>query len=77
MVNFSVSDIVSRISYGNDIYFKITSFFVQQGISFAKLKGLGFRLKATAPLDDLEKVDRNRVNAYWHEDVYKRQSWRF
>ncbi len=71
MVNFSLSDIVSRISYGNDIYFKITSFFVQQGISFAKLKGLGFRLKATAPLDDLEKVDRNRVNAYWHDMAKK------
>ena len=58
MKGFAVGDIVGRKSYNLDIYFKITSLENgPDGRTIARLKGLHMRLCATAPVDDLGKID--------------------
>ncbi|MCF8010137.1 MAG: sporulation peptidase YabG [Clostridiales bacterium] len=58
-------DIVGRKSYGLDIYFKV----IEVNGEHAKLKGLDLRLYATAPLNDLEKIDASRVRDYWKKII--------
>lgn len=60
-------DIVTRQSYGNDIYFKVVKLVEINGMPYARLKGLDLRLEATAPLGDLNKVDQMQVSQFWHQ----------
>ncbi|MFZ5650617.1 MAG: sporulation peptidase YabG [Bacillota bacterium] len=60
-------DIVTRNSYGNDIFFKVIKLTEIDGQSCARLKGLDLRLEATAPLNDLKKVDQIQISQYWHK----------
>ncbi|MCL5290616.1 MAG: sporulation peptidase YabG [Firmicutes bacterium] len=77
-------DVVTRNSYGNDIYFKVVRVFTgEDGVMYARLKGLDLRLEATAPVDDLARVDTLQVSQHWHnnqvmkmekmKDVFKRR----
>jgi len=50
-MDFKPGDIVVRISYEKDVYFKIVS--IDPRTKTARLKGLDLRLYADAPLDDL------------------------
>ncbi|MFZ5646194.1 MAG: sporulation peptidase YabG [Bacillota bacterium] len=67
MTAIKEGDIVTRNSYGNDIFFKVVKFIEINGSTYARLKGLDLRLEATAPLDDLTKVDKVHVSQYWHK----------
>lgn len=58
----TVGDIVVRISYGRDVFFKVVS--VDTKASIAHLKGLDIRLCADAPLADLEKPGIGQLAAY-------------
>ncbi len=62
---YKPGDVVTRRSYGEDIYFKITSILVNdQGQDIATLKGVSVRLIADAPLTDLESVGSREVYEY-------------
>lgn len=78
-----VGDVVTRRSYGGDIFFRVDSIGDRQGLSgdyrenggelrpgnvHAKLRGLSYRLCADAPLSDLEKKNPVEVNAYRQEN---------
>jgi len=65
-------DIVGRNSYGCDIYFKVEEIYEKEDKrKWAFLKGLDLRLCADAPLEDLKKVDKSEVSAYWTKVVKK------
>lgn len=60
-------DIVTRLSYGEDVFFKVVEVFCDRGGKVcARLKGLEMRLLATSPLEDLRKVEPAEVAAFWH-----------
>lgn len=50
-------DIVGRISYGKDIYFKVKKIIKIDNTSIALLKGIFDRVEADSPISDLEKID--------------------
>ena len=54
---FDIGDIVTRMSYDNDIFFEI----VDINDNIAYLKGINIRLEADSILDDLVKVDDHNV----------------
>ena len=67
MIAIKECDVVARVSYGCDIFFKVCKLFVgEDGKQYAQLKGLDLRLQATAPIEDLEKVDSVKVSQYCH-----------
>lgn len=65
-----VGDIVVRISYGRDIYFKVVS--VDAKASIARIKGLDLRLCADAPLADLEKPGIGQLAAHRAKTIRER-----
>ncbi|MCL6610416.1 MAG: sporulation peptidase YabG [Peptococcaceae bacterium] len=68
MDEIKAGDIVARNSYSCDIYFKVVVIFAgEDGKQYARLKGLDFRLEATAPLDDLVKIEPLKISQYWHQ----------
>jgi spore coat assembly protein len=72
LVGIKEGDIVARKSYGGDIFFKIIKLFTRaDGKEYARLKGLDMRLEATAPLEDLMKVEQVELNQYWHNTQLK------
>lgn len=73
MTNLSIGDIVSRKSYGSDVYFKIVDIKNVGGRPVFVLTGLLYRLVADADPDDLEKKDP--VRAY-HEVHRQLSSYR-
>ena len=56
-------DIVGRISYGKDILFYVDRIIKikNSNKSYAILKGVQYRIEADAPLDDLEKIDKEQI----------------
>lgn len=50
---FKIGDIVTRKSYGSDIFFKIVEIKNEGGENIATLKGITYRLEADAPESDL------------------------
>ena len=55
-------DIVGRISYGKDILFYVDRIIkVKNGNAYAILKGVNYRIEADAPIEDLEKVEKNEI----------------
>ena len=54
-------DIVGRISYGSDILFIIDRIVEDRNQKIAILKGMTIRIEATAPLEDLEIIDKPRI----------------
>lgn len=66
MPDIKPGDVVVRKSYDRDVFFKVVEVVEVPGTGMvAHVKGLDLRLLATAPLDDLEKVDQARVSEYW------------
>ena len=51
-------DIVGRISYGSDILFIVDRIIEENNQKIAILKGMTIRIEATAPLEDLELMDK-------------------
>lgn len=58
-MSIRVGDTVTRKSYGNDILFNVLS--IDKNKNIAMLQGLDVRLVADAPLDDIKKIDPNRL----------------
>lgn len=55
-------DIVGRISYNKDILFHVERIIkVKTGKSYAILRGVKYRIEADAPLEDLEKMDKEQI----------------
>ena len=55
-------DFVARKSYGKDILFIVDRIIkLKNGNSYAILKGVTIRIEADAPVEDIEKVERNRI----------------
>lgn len=57
-------DIVGRISYGKDILFYVDRIIKEKkhGKAYAILKGIQYRIEADAPLEDLEKIEKEQIN---------------
>jgi spore coat assembly protein len=65
-MGIKVGDVVARKSYGLDVYFKVMEITeAENGLPAARLKGLDMRLCASAPLDDLVKIEPGKVADYW------------
>ncbi|MFA5383739.1 MAG: sporulation peptidase YabG [Eubacteriales bacterium] len=65
MENIKPGDIVGRISYGCDIFFKVIEIFTgNDGHEYARLRGLDMRLMANSPLGDLYKFEASKVAEY-------------
>ncbi|ABO48629.1 peptidase U57, YabG [Desulforamulus reducens MI-1] len=72
MAKIQEGDIVARRSYGNDVFFKVTSVYRgADGKDYAVLKGLDIRLFASSLVDDLIKVDAKEVAKYWTQTMKK------
>lgn len=69
MRGIETGDIVTRKSYGGDIYFRVDSIEGSYGNKTAVLRGLFYRLYADAPLHDLEKKNTVEVNTYRKENM--------
>lgn len=55
-------DIVGRISYNKDILFYVERIIkVKTGKAYAILRGVKYRIEADAPLEDLEKIDKEEI----------------
>lgn len=57
-------DIVGRISYGKDIFFYVDRIIKtkKNGKAYAILKGIQYRIEADAPLEDLERIEKEEIN---------------
>ena len=72
MEGFQKGDVVGRKSYNTDIYFKIKDFYKDDaGRECASLRGLYTRLCASAPLDDLVKIEPSKQMACLREMTIK------
>ena len=67
--SIKIGDIVTRKSYGGDIYFRVDDIVGDQGQECAVLRGLVYRLCADAPLNDLESKDRIAVAVHRKENL--------
>ncbi|WP_134702217.1 sporulation peptidase YabG [Ammoniphilus sp. YIM 78166] len=70
-MSIRVGDIVTRNSYGNDIFFTVIS--LQDDGKVAILQGLEFRLVADAPMDDLKKIDPQTLQKELEKSMVKSQ----
>lgn len=76
MAEIKPGDIVARLSYGKDIFFKVKAVIItDQGKRTALLKGLDVRLSADAPLEDLEVQPAEQVLFYRHQDIHRYSSY--
>lgn len=63
-------DIVGRKSYNCDVFFKVVQFFMNdRGKSFAHLKGLNLRLCASAPEEDLVRIEPGALTKHLLEQA--------
>jgi len=61
-VRIKKGDFVGRISYGKDILFIVDRIIkLKNNEAYAILKGVTIRIEADAPIEDIEKVESNRV----------------
>ncbi len=72
-MDIRIGDIVTRKSYGGDIYFKVDSIVGDQGREYAVLRGLVYRLCADAPLCDLERKLQIDVDTHRKENLKKQR----
>jgi len=57
-----IGDIVVRKSYGKDVTFKIIDISEKKGTMQCTLEGINLRLIADSPMEDLEKVNENKLS---------------
>ncbi|MBM7635140.1 sporulation peptidase YabG [Geomicrobium sediminis] len=69
-MSLQVGDLVTRISYGEDVLFRVTSVDDEANI---ELKGEELRLVADAPLSDLKKVDDDERTEFEQEQKKKEE----
>ncbi len=70
MSTIKPGDVVGRRSYNFDVYFKVVELIEDNEANrYARLKGVDIRLCATAPIEDLEKIDGSKVNEYWRQRI--------
>ena len=55
-------DIVGRKSYGKDIIFIVERIIQNKNDKIAILKGLVERIEADSDVDDLEKIEKRKIN---------------
>ena len=61
-VEIKKGDIVGRISYNKDILFYVDRIIkMKNGKSYVILKGVQYRIEANAPLEDLEKIEKEEI----------------
>ena len=66
MAEIKTGDVVGRKSYNMDVMFKVIDIYNDDGgKKMAHLKGLDYRLCATAPLEDLQKYESRDISNYW------------
>ncbi|MEW5953727.1 MAG: sporulation peptidase YabG [Bacillota bacterium] len=66
MAEIKIGDVVGRKSYNMDVMFKVMDIYSNdRGKMMAHLKGLDYRLCATAPLEDLQKYESGDISKYW------------
>lgn len=71
MGGLKVGDVVGRKSYGLDVYFKVMEIVEENEKKMARLNGLDMRLCATAPIEDLERIESAKVADYWRMAMVK------
>lgn len=64
MAGLKIGDIVSRKSYGGDIFFKVVNIKRIGNENIVTLKGITYRIEADAPESDLEVQSDKRVKEY-------------
>lgn len=67
MQTIKPGDIVARISYGQDVLFKVLDINCRDGEEVCLLKGLDIRLLADAPPEDLQVKDGQDLLRYRHQ----------
>lgn len=56
-------DIVGRKSYGKDILFHVERIIkTKSGKAYCILRGIKYRIEADAPIEDLEKIEKNQID---------------
>jgi spore coat assembly protein len=71
--SIKIGDIVTRKSYGGDIYFRVANIVGDPGQERAVLRGLVYRLCADAPLNDLERKNQIAVDVHRKENLEKQR----
>ena len=72
-MNLKKGYVVARKSYGKDVIFVIDKVIKRKGrTDFAILKGLTIRIKADAPVSDLEIVSREEIEKSLKETIKQR-----
>ncbi len=62
-----INDIVGRVSYGNDILFRVIDFREKNGTKQALLYGEEYRLIADSPFEDLVRIHKEERNSRHQE----------
>lgn len=71
MIEIKEGDVVGRKSYQKDILFKVVDFFWLDGKKIARLRGLHLRLAATAPVEDLIRIEPAEIANFLVEQMKK------
>jgi spore coat assembly protein len=77
IMEFEIGNIVTRKSYGNDLFFKIVNLIEKSGTRIAILKGISYRIEADSPEEDLLPVNSDifsnhlRSNEMMVDNVFK------
>lgn len=75
MEKLQVGDVVTRMSYNGDIFFKVISIYTtEDGVEMAEIKGLDVRLAADAPVCDLLKMTPEQVRCHRHQFIQRHTS---
>ena len=60
-------DVVGRKSYGKDILFVVDKIIKTSGRNFCILKGLTVRIEADSPMEDLEIIEKEKIDKHIRE----------
>ncbi|MCR4430222.1 MAG: sporulation peptidase YabG [Tepidanaerobacteraceae bacterium] len=69
MADIKIGDVVTRLSYGRDVFFKVVE--IHPDGKYAALKGLNVRVLADAPIDDLILPSSAEIRDYKREYIKK------
>lgn len=69
MNNFQIGDVVTRKSYGNDLYFKISAIENKDGNKIFILKGILYRIEADSSEEDLTWQHPKQVSSELKENL--------
>ena len=69
MAKIKIGDVVARVSYDKDVFFKVVDIIEEEG--YCTLKGLNVRVLADAPMDDLILPTSVEVREYKKDYIRK------